>query len=115
MNRRTFLKKGSQAGIVIAGAPLLNIRRFRLFASSAMEYSARSIDLVHRSNVIDMLNVFNLGMVLSSLTGDKKPTWLENPELIPAAESTAVWQHPRHALAPFANAFMGRRSFPPSR
>jgi len=86
MNRRTLLKMGAQAGAAVAAAPLLNFGRFRLFASSPKEYSARCVDLVHRANVIDMLNPFSLGMVLGSLAGDKKPTWLENPALLPASE-----------------------------
>ncbi|HYL85358.1 MAG TPA: membrane dipeptidase [Candidatus Angelobacter sp.] len=86
MNRRTLLKIGAQAGAAAVAAPLLNFGRSRVFASSPKEYSARAIDLVHRANVIDMLNVFSLGMVLGPLSGDKKPTWLDNPALLPAAE-----------------------------
>jgi membrane dipeptidase len=86
MNRRTVLKMAVQTGAAVAAAPLLNFGRFRLFASSSREYSARCVELVRRSNVIDMLNVFSLGMVLGPLAGDKNPTWLDNPALIPAAE-----------------------------
>ena len=86
MNRRTVLKMAVQSSAAAAAAPLLNFGRFRLFASSSREYSARCVELVRRSNVIDMLNPFNLGMVLAPLTGDKNPTWLDNPALIPAGE-----------------------------
>lgn len=86
MNRKSFLKMGAKASAVAAAAPLMNFGSFRLFASSAKEYSARCIEVVHRSNVIDMLNVFSLGMVLGGLADDKKPSWLENPALIPASE-----------------------------
>jgi membrane dipeptidase len=84
MNRRTLLKMGAQAGTAAAAAPLLNFGRSRVFASSLKEYSTRCIELVHRANVIDMLNVFSLGMVLDS--PDKKPSWLDNPALLPASE-----------------------------
>jgi membrane dipeptidase len=86
MNRRALLKIGAQAGAAAIAAPFLNFGRFRVFASSPKEYSARCIDVVHRANVIDMLNVFSLGMVLGPLSGDKKPTWLDNPALLPAGE-----------------------------
>jgi membrane dipeptidase len=84
MNRRTLLKMGAQAGTAAAATPLLNFGRSRVFASSLKEYSTRCIELVHRANVIDMLNVFSLGMVLDS--PDKKPSWLDNPALLPASE-----------------------------
>ena len=86
MNRRTLLKMAAQTGAAVVAAPLLNFGRFRVFASSLREYSTRAIDLVHRANVIDMLNPFSLGMVLGPLTGDKKPTWLDNPAFLPASE-----------------------------
>ena len=86
MKRRAFLKTSAQAGAATVAAPFLNFGRFRLFASSPKQYSARAIEVVGRANVIDMLNPFSLGMVLGSLAGDKKPTWLDNPALIPASE-----------------------------
>jgi membrane dipeptidase len=86
MNRRTLLKMTVQTSAAVVVAPLLNFGRFRLFASSSREYSTRCVDLVRRANVIDMLNPFNLGMVLGPLAADKNPTWLDNPALIPAAE-----------------------------
>ncbi|HXZ20785.1 MAG TPA: hypothetical protein VEG63_12605, partial [Candidatus Acidoferrales bacterium] len=86
MHRRTVLKIAAQTAAAVAAAPLLNFGRFRLFAASPREYSARCIELVRRSNVIDMLNVFSLYMVLAPLMGEKNPSWLQNPALLPASE-----------------------------
>jgi membrane dipeptidase len=48
------------AGIGALGAPMLNRGRFRLFADERTEYSARAIDLVARSTVVDMLGLLTL-------------------------------------------------------
>jgi membrane dipeptidase len=42
------------------GAPMINRGRFPLFAQSETEYSARTVDLVRRSTVIDMLGLLTL-------------------------------------------------------
>ena len=86
MRRRSMLKLAVRAGAAAVAAPLLNLGRFRVFAGAPKEYSARCVDLVKRSNVIDMLNPFNLGMVLGPLAGDTKPTWLDNPALLTAPD-----------------------------
>ena len=57
MNRRQWLK--ATAGALL-GAPGVSRRRYRLFSGSAAEYSARAIELVGRSLVIDMLSPFLL-------------------------------------------------------
>jgi len=78
-----------QAGAAsLAAVPLcaMHRRAFRLFAGSAERYSARCVELVGQSNVIDMLNPFNLQMVLARLAGDPTPTWLDNPALFTAAD-----------------------------
>ncbi len=41
MNRRSFFKAAGLAG----AAPMLNVGRYRLFAQSGREYSARAIEL----------------------------------------------------------------------
>jgi membrane dipeptidase len=79
MNRRTFLVLGT-------AAPMLNLGRYRLFAQTTARYSARAIDLVRQSTVIDMLNPASLSMVLGDLGGEKKPTWLDTPESFTAAD-----------------------------
>src|ERR1019366_5141277 len=56
VSRRTVLK-----GIALSlGAPMLNRGRFALFAQSATEYSVRTVDLVRRCTVIDMLGLLTL-------------------------------------------------------
>jgi membrane dipeptidase len=42
------------------GPVMINLGRFQAFAQSPTKYSARAIDLVRRSTVIDMLNPFSL-------------------------------------------------------
>src|SRR5258707_1338340 len=79
MNRRKFLVLGT-------AAPMLNLGRYRLFAQSTARYSARAIELVRRSTVIDMLNPASLSMVLGDLGGEKKPTWLDTPESFTPAD-----------------------------
>ena len=86
MNRRTLLKLAVQSSAMAAAAPMLNFGRARALAASTHQYSTRCIDLVRRSNVIDMLNPFSLGMVLGGIAGDKNSTWLDDPALIPATE-----------------------------
>jgi membrane dipeptidase len=64
MNRRNFLEKSVKSaagaamlnfGPFLNGAPFFNKGSYRLFANSDQAYSARAIDLVQRSTVIDML------------------------------------------------------------
>jgi membrane dipeptidase len=56
ISRRTLL---GEAALVL-GAPLINRGRFSLFAQSEADYSARTIDLVRESTVIDMLGLLTL-------------------------------------------------------
>ena len=60
MNRRQFLRTSLLAGAGVLAAPMTNRSRFRLFADEATETSARAIDLVGRSMVIDMLGLLTL-------------------------------------------------------
>ncbi|PYX77487.1 MAG: dipeptidase, partial [Acidobacteria bacterium] len=78
MQRRKFLKAGSAALV----APLLNFGRFRLFAESSASYSARCLDLVQRSLVIDMLNQFKLGAFPDVLDDRQQATarWWSHPQ-----------------------------------
>ena len=77
MNRRELLRKGAMTGAAVLAAPMFNRGRYRLFASSPVEYSARAIDLVQHSLVIDMLNPF---------TVDPASTWLSNPDSFSATD-----------------------------
>jgi membrane dipeptidase len=75
MKRREMLK-------AVAGAlasPMINRGRFRLFAHSAAQYSARAIELVNRSIVIDMLSPFAISFA-------KQTRWFSNPASFTAAE-----------------------------
>src|SRR5688500_9622363 len=55
MTRREFLRAAAGAA---SAAPMVNRGRYRLFAQPARTYSARAIELVGRSTVIDMLSPF---------------------------------------------------------
>jgi len=70
MQRRQLLKAVAGAGLGAVCAPMVNQRRYRVFAGSKQEYSARAVELVGRSVVIDMLSPFKLGST----------TWFTNPD-----------------------------------
>ncbi len=55
ISRRDVLRS---LGVVLVGAPSILRGRFRLFAQSPVEYSARSIRLVEEATVVDLLNQF---------------------------------------------------------
>ena len=76
MQRRQFLKAVASAGAGMLCAPMLNFGRFRLFANSPAEYSARAIELVGRSTVIDMLSPFKIS----------SSTWLTNSDTFKQAD-----------------------------
>ena len=86
MNRRSFLANSAKAGLLAATAPLINLGRYRLFGQTSRNYSARAIDLVKRSTVIDMLNPLSLQMVLGDMAGEKKGDWLSSPETFTEAD-----------------------------
>lgn len=79
VTRREMLRRTAIAGVGILSAPMINIGRFRIFAGSPTEYSARAIDLVKQSTVIDMLSVLTLDFA-------KQDKWMANPELFTAAD-----------------------------
>jgi membrane dipeptidase len=56
VSRRSILKGAALS----LGAPMINRGRFSLFARSETEYSARTVDLVRSSTVIDMLGLLTL-------------------------------------------------------
>jgi membrane dipeptidase len=63
----------------VAAAPMINRGRYPLFANSTAEYSARAVDLVKRSLVIDMLSPLTLNF-------PKQAKWFANPETFTAAD-----------------------------
>jgi len=79
ISRRELLRSASIAAAGVIAAPMINRGRFQLFANSPIEYSARAIDLVKRSTVMDMLSVMTLDF-------GKQDKWMANPELFTAAD-----------------------------
>jgi len=57
LSRRSVLKICAAAGGLYLAAPMINYGRFQAFAQAGATYSARAIDLVEGSLVIDMLSV----------------------------------------------------------
>jgi membrane dipeptidase len=70
MHRRQFLKSAGHAGGALFVAPFVNRNRYRIFANSPVQYSARAIELVAQSTVMDMLGLFKVG----------QSPWLRNPD-----------------------------------
>ena len=56
ISRRSLLRDAA----LVLGAPLINRGRFSLFAQGEAEYSARTLELVRESTVIDMLGLLTL-------------------------------------------------------
>jgi len=67
---------------------MVNRNAFQLFAQSPRKYSARAIDLVRRSTVIDMQNGFGPDWtgVLAPLEKPLKDQWFYDPALFTAAD-----------------------------
>ena len=78
LTRREMLKLTAIAGAGVIAAPMINRGRFRLFAG-APEYSARAIDLVTQSTVIDMLCILTLDFA-------KQDKWMTDPDTFTAAD-----------------------------
>ncbi len=76
MQRRQLLKAVAGACLGAVCAPMVNRGRYRVFAGSKQEYSARAVELVGRSVVIDMLSPFKLGST----------TWFTNPDSFTQAD-----------------------------
>jgi membrane dipeptidase len=79
LTRRELLKRAASASAGIIAAPMLNLGRFRIFAGSMKEYSARAIDLVKQSTVVDMLSVLTLDFA-------KQAKWMADPESFTATD-----------------------------
>ncbi|HEX9660067.1 MAG TPA: membrane dipeptidase [Rhodothermales bacterium] len=70
MNRRQFVKSTGHVTGAFSLAPFVNVNRYRLFASSQTQYSARAIEVVARATVMDMLCTFQ----------DGPTTWIRDPD-----------------------------------
>lgn len=85
MKTRRDVLKLSVAGVAlaaarpIAAAPMLNFGRVRPFPGWPVEYSARAVDLVKRSLVIDMLSPLLISF-------RKFNGWLQKPDSVTAAD-----------------------------
>lgn len=73
ISRRGLLKAGVAAAGAAVFAPMVNIGRYRLFAESPTEYSARAIRLVTESLVIDMLSPITINFPVMA-------GWAADPE-----------------------------------
>lgn len=78
MNRRDALTQTFRGAALLAAAPYVNLGRYRLFAWSDAEYSARCVKLVRESIVIDMLGLLSLG--------PNGQTWMRDPDSFTAAD-----------------------------
>jgi membrane dipeptidase len=78
LDRRTWLRRTSAAAAAVVAAPMINLRRYQLFAQSRKEYSARAIAIMQRATVIDMLGVFTLDFAAQA-------KWMADPDTFPAA------------------------------
>jgi membrane dipeptidase len=79
LNRREFLRAGALAGAGLLAGPMINRGRFRLFADDGPVVSARAVELVGRSMVIDMLG-------LLTLDWPKLWSWQREPAAFGAAD-----------------------------
>src|SRR5215470_4111508 len=79
LTRREVMKTAAMAGLATLAAPPVNRGRYRLFAASEKQYSARAVELVTRSTVIDMLSPFTLNF-------PKMNKWFANPETFTEAD-----------------------------
>ncbi|HEY5824149.1 MAG TPA: membrane dipeptidase [Cyclobacteriaceae bacterium] len=73
MDRRKFLLKSTGAFASLIAIPNINFNRHRISTFLTTEYSARAIDLVRESIVVDMLNQF-------SFPGKELSGWLDKTE-----------------------------------
>jgi membrane dipeptidase len=79
-SRRDMLKRTGMATAAVVAAPMLNRGRYRLFASSATEYSGKAVELIGRNTVIDMLSVLTLDF-------NKEANWFIDPATFIAADA----------------------------
>lgn len=102
MNRRTLLKR---AGILLA-APMIHRGAFQVFAQSARKYSARAIDLVQRSTVIDMQNPFceNWAGVFEPITKPAHDQWFHDPQFFSEADFQ-IWKQSGLTIIQIGNTF----------
>ena len=84
LTRRTVLRWAA-----LSGAPAVLRSRYRLFAQSKAEYSARAIQLIAETTVVDLLNQFRFADY--SEKPPRSELWLNKPGSFTAADA-AVYQ-----------------------
>ena len=84
ISRRTVLRSGA-----LLAAPAVLRRRFPLFAQSKTEYSARAMQLMSETTVVDLLNQFRFADY--SEKPPKSEMWLNRPSSFTLADA-AVYQ-----------------------
>jgi len=84
-------------GIALAAAPAVLRGRFRLFAQSRTEYSARAIQLLAESTVVDLLNQFLFPDF--SQKPPKSELWLRQPHTFTEAEAGVYRSSGIHVFA----------------
>ena len=62
LTRRKFLGRAAGCAATVVGFPMLNFGAYPIFASTPKKYSARAVDLVRESLVIDMLGPLKLDL-----------------------------------------------------
>lgn len=77
LTRRGMLK--TLTGAALLTTPMINRGRFPVFANSSAEYSKRTIDLMQRATVMDMLGPFTINF-------PKQNRWFANPDSFTAAD-----------------------------
>ena len=85
MDRRAALRSLATATLGIAAAPAVLHSRFRVFAQSATEYSARTIALMQESTVVDMLCQFAFDDFRTD-TVPKSIRWRRDPSAFTTAD-----------------------------
>jgi len=89
ISRRSILKGAALS----LGAPMINRGRFSLFAQSETKYSMRTLDLVRRSMVIDMLGLLTLDYRKLSIW-ESDPTRFRHADFLRLRDSGITVFHP---------------------
>jgi membrane dipeptidase len=89
ISRRTVLRTLASVGAATFAAPAVLRGRYRLFAASPAEYSARAIKLVGNTVVVDMLNQFRFADLA------EKPPLSERWLTVPQSFTAADWRQYR--------------------
>ncbi|MEX0298664.1 MAG: dipeptidase [Kordiimonas sp.] len=97
-NRRQIIKAACAGLGTAVAAPFLNDGRFKLFASSTDTYSAKTIDIINSSLVIDMLSSLNDLKVIKAGENGSNPYKLNKAEMDDIRTSGINVYFPSHAF-----------------